>query len=99
MCPLSRELLSDCVLTSLVSETTRESECMREREEREGEGGREGGREGRREGRRDGVIVIPMELRVLASVRYLTSWKYADASEVTVTETDHTEQGHEICLC
>jgi len=37
-----------------------------------------------------------MELRVLAPVRYLTSRKCADASDVTVTETDHTEQGHEI---
>ena len=32
-----------------------------------------------------------MELRVLAPVRYLTSRKCADASEVTVTETDHTQ--------
>ena len=37
-----------------------------------------------------------MELRVLSAVRYLTPRKYADASEVTVTETDHTQQGHEI---
>jgi hypothetical protein len=47
--------------------------------------------------------VVLIELRVLAAVRYLTSRKYADASEVTVadaadrrTETGHTEQGHEI---
>ena len=44
--------------------------------------------------------IVLIELRVLAAVRYLTFWKYADASEVTVTdqrtETDHTEQGHEI---
>ncbi len=40
-----------------------------------------------------------MELKVLAAVWYLTSQKYADASEVTVTETDHTEQGHKIYLC
>ena len=40
-----------------------------------------------------GLIIIPMDLRVLASVRYLTSRKYADASEVIVTdrrtETEH----------
>ena len=46
------------------------------------------------------LIVVIIELRVLASVRYLTSRKCADASEVTVTdrrtETGHTEQGHEI---
>ena len=37
------------------------------------------------------MIVVLIELRVLAAVRYLTSRKYADASEVTVTETDHTQ--------
>ncbi len=34
------------------------------------------------------MIVIPMELRVLAAVRYLTSRKYADASEVITRNKD-----------
>jgi hypothetical protein len=31
-------------------------------------------------------MVVLIELRVLAAVRYLTSRKYADASDVTVTD-------------
>ena len=46
------------------------------------------------------MIVVLIELRVLAAVRYLTSRKYTDASDVTVTdrraETEHEWQGHEI---
>ena len=45
-------------------------------------------------------MVVLLELRVLAAVLYLTSRKYADASDVTVTdrrtETEHEWQGHEI---